>query len=127
MEVVQRSASPQARRPALRVSALAPAAPWLAGRLVEPIHCMPRVWAGPREPSRSPAAAAAHPPPAAARPPPPAARPCLQYLVAGDRWESLDPLVRSRLLLAPLFMRKRELAELRPALEKLAAAGAADK
>ena len=50
-----------------------------------------------------------------------------QYLVAGDRWESLDPLVRSRLLLAPLFMRKRELAELRPALEKLAAAGAADK
>ncbi|KAL4420273.1 hypothetical protein ABPG77_005613 [Micractinium sp. CCAP 211/92] len=51
----------------------------------------------------------------------------LEYLVTGDKWESLDPLVRSRLLLAPLFMRKRELAELQPALEKLAAAGAADK
>lgn len=50
-----------------------------------------------------------------------------QYLVAGDRWESMDPLVRSRLLLAPLFMRKRDLAELQPALAKLAAAGAADK
>ncbi|KAL4439992.1 hypothetical protein ABPG75_002993 [Micractinium tetrahymenae] len=51
----------------------------------------------------------------------------LEYLVSGDKWESLDPLVRSRLLLAPLFMRKRELAELQPALGKLAAAGAADK
>ena len=50
-----------------------------------------------------------------------------QYLVTGEKWESLDPLVRSRLLLAPLFMRKRDLAELRPALAKLAAAGAADK
>lgn len=57
---------------------------------------------------------------------PPSSLP-LQYLVTGDKWESLDPLVRSRLLLAPLFMRKRELAELQPALEKLAAAGAADK
>lgn len=47
--------------------------------------------------------------------------------MTGDKWESLDPLVRSRLLLAPLFMRKRELAELQPALGKLAAAGAADK
>lgn len=47
--------------------------------------------------------------------------------MTGEKWESLDPLVRSRLLLAPLFMRKRDLAELRPALAKLAAAGAADK
>lgn len=47
--------------------------------------------------------------------------------MAGDKWESLDPLVRSRLLLAPLFMRKRDLAEIAPALERLAAAGAADK
>lgn len=54
-------------------------------------------------------------------------RPRLQYLVAGEKWEGLDPLVRSRLLLAPLFMRKRDLAELQPALAKLAAAGTADK
>lgn len=58
---------------------------------------------------------------------PAALPPTFQYLVSGEKWESLDPLVRSRLLLAPLFMRKRDLAELRPALAKLAAAGAADK
>lgn len=58
---------------------------------------------------------------------PPPSPPTFQYLVSGEKWESLDPLVRSRLLLAPLFMRKRDLAELCPALAKLAAAGAADK
>jgi hypothetical protein len=51
----------------------------------------------------------------------------MQYLTSGEKWEGLDPLVRSRLLLAPLFMRKRDLAELQPALAKLSAAGAADK
>ena len=52
----------------------------------------------------------------------------LQYLVAGEKWEGLDPLVRSRLLLAPLFMRRRELSgELQPSLARLAAAGLSDK
>jgi hypothetical protein len=48
-------------------------------------------------------------------------------LVAPDKWEGLDPLVRARLLLAPLFMRRRDQGELAPALAKLAAAGADDK
>ena len=75
------------------------------------------------------------PPPVPALPPlrHPCALPCPgpllpQYLVAGEKWEGLDPLVGSRLLLAPLFMRRRELAgELQPSLARLAAAGASDK
>ena len=79
-----------------------------------------------------------HRPPARRlRRPPSAAAPCLllaarssvcvQYLVSGEKWEGLDPLVRSRLLLAPLFLRRRDRAEMALALARLAAAGAADK
>ncbi|KAG7670603.1 hypothetical protein Ndes2526A_g00377 [Nannochloris sp. 'desiccata'] len=37
-----------------------------------------------------------------------------------QKWEALDPLVRVRLLLAPMFLRRQELAGLRPALTTLA-------
>lgn len=107
------------------VSAFAARALWLVSRRLAHRDYMTERQRRPN--SREPLPSS--PPPLTRRPhapPLPPARPA-QYLVAGDRWESLDPLVRSRLLLAPLFMRKRELEELRPALQKLAAAGAADK
>jgi hypothetical protein len=47
------------------------------------------------------------------------------YLVS--KWGTLDPLVRARLMLSPLFLRKRDLEELRPALASLAEAGRADR
>ena len=42
------------------------------------------------------------------------------------KWEALDPLVRVRLLLAPMFLRRQELAELRPALTALKSVVAQD-
>ena len=51
--------------------------------------------------------------------------PIIEYLVG--RWADLDAGVRSRLLLSPLFLRRADLEELRPALAQLAAAGAADR
>ena len=49
----------------------------------------------------------------------------IDYLIA--KWDSLEPLVRTRLLLSPLLLKKRELADLQPALARLAEAGRADK
>jgi hypothetical protein len=48
-------------------------------------------------------------------------------LSAPAQWEALDPLVRTRLLLAPLFLRGAELGPLRPALRRLRAAAAGDQ
>lgn len=51
--------------------------------------------------------------------------PVLEHLLA--RWETLDPLVRARLLLSPLFLRKKDLADLHSELERLAEVGAGDR
>lgn len=42
------------------------------------------------------------------------------------KWEALDPLVRVRVLLAPMFLRRQELAELRSALNQLKATATND-
>ena len=49
----------------------------------------------------------------------------IDYLIT--KWGSLEPLVRTRLLLSPLLLKRRDLADLRPALARLSAAGRADK
>ncbi|GAB4823732.1 hypothetical protein N2152v2_010778 [Parachlorella kessleri] len=51
--------------------------------------------------------------------------PVLEHLLA--RWETLDPLVRARLLLSPLFLRKKDLRDLQPELQQMAEVGCGDR
>ena len=51
--------------------------------------------------------------------------PVLEHLLS--RWETLDPLVRARLLLSPLFLRKKDLADLQAELRQMAEVGCGDR
>jgi hypothetical protein len=51
--------------------------------------------------------------------------PAIDHLIKG--WDTLDPLVRARLLLSPLFLRRAEVQGMLPALQKLVSTAAADK
>lgn len=51
--------------------------------------------------------------------------PVIQYL--SGRLDSLEPLARARLLISPLFLRRKELAELAGPLDVLAQTGATDR
>lgn len=51
--------------------------------------------------------------------------PVLEHLLS--RWESMDPLVRARLLLSPLFLRKKDLQDLQPELQQMAEVGCGDR
>lgn len=51
--------------------------------------------------------------------------PVLEHLLS--RWEALDPLVRARLLLSPLFLSKRDLKDLQAELQNMAEVGCGDR
>ncbi len=51
--------------------------------------------------------------------------PVLEHLLS--RWEALDPLVRARLLLSPLFLRKKDLKDMQPELQQMAEVGGGDR
>lgn len=51
----------------------------------------------------------------------------VEYLTTEKKWDALDPLIKARLLLSPLFLRLKELHELEEPLKKLKLAGTADR
>lgn len=52
--------------------------------------------------------------------------PAIDHLISKG-WDTLEPLVRARLLLSPLFLRRGEVQGMLPALQKLVSTAAADK
>jgi len=51
----------------------------------------------------------------------------LEAIIGQQKWDALEPIMRARLLLSPLFLRLSELHELREPLLKLKEVGTADK